>query len=288
MALDAICSCVWIILLSVTLLLVCLSSGSLQGHWLTDLLRLAIHGKSLDEAESSNSRSSTNLRKRFFSLKVRKSLFTHMYVVGLVGGLLCTWIAHSPERFPSQLPSSRDDQGSEEQSLLVVYLFIIQVTRRLLECLFITEYGSSEMHVAAYLVGILHYIFVPLTLLSSSKSQYGLFRVFISLLLFSSANILQFLHHYILWRLKRSNQTHALPRGLLFEYVCCAHYTMEIIVYVSFWLLCPSRSTLFLLLWVISNLSLVASLNMNWYRKRFPDAFEKERKYWKRLIPFIW
>jgi 3-oxo-5-alpha-steroid 4-dehydrogenase 3 / polyprenol reductase len=295
MILRYLCSSVWIVLISMTLWLACLHVGSFHDHWLTDLLQLAIHGKvqSLNSKVAptrEHTQQGNALWKKFFALQVKKSLFTHMYVVGFISGLLCLY---------QYLVLGQSEDGLHgapifSYALLIMSLYIVQVFRRLLECLFITDYGAAEMHVGAYLVGILHYIFVPLTLITSSASipeslSYDSPRILASLLLFGFGNYFQYRHHRILWRLKQTNHgAHAIPRGLFFEYVCCPHYTMEILVYLSFYLFCPTWSTLLLLLWVISNLSLVASVNLSWYRNHFPSSFEKEHKHWRRIIPFIW
>eukprot|EP00600_Ochromonadales_sp_CCMP1393_P017611 CAMPEP_0175026148 /NCGR_PEP_ID=MMETSP0005-20121125/17567_1 /TAXON_ID=420556 /ORGANISM="Ochromonas sp., Strain CCMP1393" /LENGTH=307 /DNA_ID=CAMNT_0016285191 /DNA_START=428 /DNA_END=1348 /DNA_ORIENTATION=- len=97
---------------------------------------------------------------------------------------------------------------------------------------------------------------------------------------------------------------YALPFGWGFDYVCCPHYTAEICVYFSLWLVDPSvrwiailpvatkasntttaagggmmtaqlpyHVMLCLFLWVASNLSVVAHQHMQWYRDQYPSAF---------------
>jgi 3-oxo-5-alpha-steroid 4-dehydrogenase 3 len=85
----------------------------------------------------------------------------------------------------------------------------------------------------------------------------------------------------------KKNKSYSIPKGLLFQYVCCPHYLQEVCIYFSFVLLQPtSISMICLLLWVISNLSVSANNQFKWYKHHY-NAKEYP-KDWKKLIPFIW
>lgn len=80
-----------------------------------------------------------------------------------------------------------------------------------------------------------------------------------------------------------------LPSGSLFDYVSCPHYLLEIVSYLSIWLqLSTSLTCMLLFLWVTVNLSVVAYNQFVWYMDMFPEAFLKEKKNWRILIPFVW
>ena len=82
--------------------------------------------------------------------------------------------------------------------------------------------------------------------------------------------------------------SYSFPRGFGFDYVVCPHYTSEIVIYISFLMLNPASSSLFcMLLWVASNLSVVADSQFHWYTEKFPEEMKKMAEL-KRLIPGIW
>jgi 3-oxo-5-alpha-steroid 4-dehydrogenase len=85
-----------------------------------------------------------------------------------------------------------------------------------------------------------------------------------------------------------SFHSYSFPRGFGFDYVVCPHYSSEIVIYISFLMLDPTSSSLLcMLLWVASNLSVVADSQFHWYIEKFPEE-SKKKKGWKRLIPGIW
>lgn len=243
----------------------------------------------------------------FLDWQVEKSLFTYMYIVGIV----CGSIAILFEIFAADRSSIPYKQSC---NFIVLSMFLIQVLRRYYECLHITIYGKSKMHLAGFLVGALHYVLVPLTIYASNSldmmtisygetidfvlSKYHPAIMFTAIYIFAAANYWQFIHHRVLYRMKLDSMTqitnnqrpiYNIPEGYLFEYVCCPHYTMEILIYLSIFMTSLNSFALFvMLLWVISNLSVVSEQQYDWYRHRYPEAFEYRFKQMKRLIPFIW
>jgi hypothetical protein len=132
----------------------------------------------------------------------------------------------------------------------------------------------------------------------------------ISLSLFLMGNLSQFHCHRNLFYLKKKRSVvntsvsivsvelhkklldklhgYSFPSGFGFNQVACPHYTSEIIIYLSFWLLAPSSLSLFCLsIWVASNLSVVADSQFIWYKKVFPEEIKKKRN-WKRIFPGLW
>lgn len=216
---------------------------------------------------------------------ISKYHFKIMYQVGIVTGfivLVIYWL------------KLVDTQNTSKYLSLV--LFLIQVSRRLWESYHITVNGTSTMHLGGLIVGILHYILVPLTLVLSDYSYSpSISCIAVAIVIFTLSNYFQYKHHIILYDLKMSSMkskttiNHGLPRGMLFRYVCCPHYLLETLVYFSFYMLqVNSFARLSMLLWVISNLSVVAHENLQWYRQEFPSEFIHQAKSWKRIFPFIW
>ena len=299
---------------------------------------------------------------------VPKSYFIHMYILGSFMGTCCyLYVLFAPMQSNR---SSLNESILNSVAVQGMVMFVIHCLRRLLECIFITDYGSSTMNVSAYFVGIGHYILAPTCLLFAllqsdnesfqyeEKGKQRYFRI-LSLVLYSIGNISQFRHHKILFLLKkkqshstertysitnlkkcsgnstasfgindpisesvnanldknmnknaeiscniydsrdsssdlsdRNNQCkkhfYSLPEGIGFEYVSCPHYTAEILIYISFWILSLSSLSLFsMTLWVTCNLSVVADSQYLWYKKHFPEEMKK-RKNWKRIFPCIW
>ncbi|KAL7560193.1 hypothetical protein ACA910_016620 [Epithemia clementina (nom. ined.)] len=124
------------------------------------------------------------------------------------------------------------------------------------------------MHLAVYIVGIAHYLWLPLvffpydssdrindddarttTAWASTSVRDAMFSRNFALVAFSSwAQLQQLRHHVILAKLRQppsdttlmlrtrtnsSGPVYGLPQGGWFQYVSCPHYTAEILVYLS-------------------------------------------------------
>ena len=318
------------------------------------LQNLSCHGKriSLQAARHSDENSARTSKATIFS--VRKSLFVHMYAVGVVWGAIC--FSRAVIIATENVMSSTANCYFSCVCLQGTLMFEIHCMRRLLECLYITAYGSSSMDVSAYLVGIFHYISAPSCILYSLLNhdhQHANERItalqillrLLSLLLYAVGSASQFQCHRILFNMKRSGENistldfmkdksnvvvrhppleriikfndscdkssgatvndecassnplhvdhtiksvYSFPVGFGFDYVACPHYTAEIIIYISFCMLAPSSIPLLcLLLWVLTNLSVVAESQYQWYNKNFQKEVSL-KKGWNRLIPGVW
>jgi 3-oxo-5-alpha-steroid 4-dehydrogenase 3 / polyprenol reductase len=199
---------------------------------------------------------------------VSKSWFISFYVVGVTMTLLCMYYAAN----------------------LVLLLFLIQTIRRLLESL-LTPYGSSRMHVSGLIVGLMHYLAVPIALLRAPSADLiplSSLQLTICLSLFCLASLAQTVTHYQL-RVLKVNQLkdglYSLPTGLLFSLVCCPHYAAEVLIYLSLYLTQRSQELLLIFLWVAVNHVVVAQHNYAWYADNFPSRIDSK---WKRLVPFVW
>lgn len=225
----------------------------------------------------------------FVGVQVPKSYFTHFYITGMIVSLC---LLASNDKSDVSMP---------------LCLFLLHVSRRLYECLSITIYGDSKIHLAGYVVGILHYVLVPISIdhinVNYNKPANAL-TLASSIIVFIIANILQFRFHYILFlaKIKMKSNHHSisgtsgkdkhkypLPEGIGFDSVCCPHYTAEIIIYLSLWVMDMHNFTAVLVfLWVVANLSVVANLQFQWYKQQYGHELMVKRKQWKRLIPGGW
>lgn len=181
---------------------------------------------------------------------------------------------------------------------LALVLFLLHVSRRLYESVAITSYGNSKMHLGGYLVGLLHYILVPLTLYVDIAEKSGFhpsstnsLKMILLAVIFISANVLQYQCHRILFELKSSvdqrGMHYRLPEGSLFNYCVCPHYFCEILLYGILLLMHISPATLSMFAWVAGNLSVVGYNQYSWY---IDNCFEdmKRRPNLAIIFPFVW
>lgn len=171
---------------------------------------------------------------------VEKRFFCHFYFVGFFWALALLWIFGGSDFEPW-------DAQSVAQILLLLHL-----VRRWYECIVVHKWKpTSKMHLAGYLLGLIHYALLPLVFISTlhDKSSQrrlmvadnGLFikmSILICLMVGIWAQYEQHVHHIILSRLRRTThqQGHSLygiPDGRWFQLISCPHYFAEIIIYVA-------------------------------------------------------
>ena len=220
---------------------------------------------------------------RWVDIRVPKALFAWMYVYGTCAGIVGVVV----------LASARD-----AVDLQAMMSFEVQCVRRVLECVFLAQFGTSTMHVGGLVVGLLHYTLVPACFLlgrAGHGSGPGIAVHVLSGGLFVVASAAQCRAHVVLASIKRrgGDGHYEFPRGAGFGVVACPHYAAEVAVYMSWLLLdwrCPVRWAL--VVWVATNLAVVADSQHAWYRGAFPEEFQKRAKStrfgWKRLIPGVW
>lgn len=81
-----------------------------------------------------------------------------------------------------------------------------------------------------------------------------------------------------------------MPMEGWFQYVSCAHYFAELLIYWSYVLLAGARGGglgqgyILVAIWVFSNQSYMAGCAHAWYQRKFED-YPRGRK---RLIPGVW
>jgi len=210
----------------------------------------------------------------------------------------------------------------------LLFLYYLHLLRRLYECRCVHQWReASQMHLAGYLVGIVHYVWLPFVVVHfppgccdknseddrlAAEAEVMLVSWWIwscslpPILLCLWGQYQQHLHHVLLARLRTNSKAAAassrqqtppyrLPAGGWFSYVTCPHYLAEILVYVSFALLVELMQQIqqqqmpgsywprdgrhwMVLLWVISNLTLSARINYQWYQENLPASAMKGRK----------
>lgn len=212
--------------------------------------------------------------------QVQKSYFRHMYLLGSLLAIVAL------------LQSLVVSTISHQQSVCLL-LWMFHNFRRLWETHFMTIFGSSTMHLGGYIAGMIHYTFVPLTIYWADPFvQTSQVFEYFAILIFLVASWIQYDSHRVLYEIKRrkthskSHSVYEVPIESSFRYVCCPHYSAEILIYFSFLILLNfNASALLLLVWVTANLSVVANQQYLWYLKHHGPKIPRN---WRRLIPLIW
>lgn len=190
----------------------------------------------------------------WYNLTCPKSYFTHFYIISLVFSGYNVWVYHN----------------------LLAACLMLHSLRRLYESLFITQWGSSKIHAAHYLVGIWFYTVINLSVnICSDKTE---FRI-ISVMIFVFFSLDQTANHFHLSRLRKYSH----PSYGLFKYICCAHYFDEVMIYFAFALMNNGTRVLlgYSLLWILINLGTSSYETGNWYLQKF-----SYRSRWY-FIPYI-
>jgi 3-oxo-5-alpha-steroid 4-dehydrogenase 3 / polyprenol reductase len=241
---------------------------------------------------------------------VPKRYFSHFYLLGMVQLLLCAYV-----RTKGHLSSS------SSHVVRVWFLLGSHLARRYGECLCVHKWTpQSRMHVAGYLLGIIHYLLLPLALCpdesadplttsyeKDARSGSRLVGRLACAVLCLYAQYQQHRHHGILAGLRiapassnSSSATYSIPTGGWFRFVSSPHYLAEIVIYASLVVLATlladeglspvlSRRQYLrgcaLLLWVIDNLTVSAIATHRWYLRRFPDVYAKLNR--KAIVPYL-
>lgn len=214
---------------------------------------------------------------------ISKKCFVHFYLAGVLSLLVATsWHWNSQ---PLSLP----------QVLLFLHLF-----RRIYECIYVHQSRpTSQMHIAGYLLGVGHYIILPLVFFVARPTSATPSPILA--LIIGIANLWmqyeQYQHHLLLALLRTATSlTYPLPpQKRWFRYILCPHYLAEILIYLTWAILLQLESPgmtrgetqhsmpsflifllntgrlykhWFLFLWVTVNLSISSRNNYEWYKSR--------------------
>lgn len=203
---------------------------------------------------------------------VPKSFFLHFYILGLLVNIPVCLLYRS--------------------AWLLFCLFIGHMTRRLYECLFVHRYGpNSTMSFIHYLIGIVHYLGVGLTIVVDDRDGHAncsiLTRCFALLLFLGASSMQNGVHRALAKNRRLEDQTYPIPTGhWAFDFFSCPNYIAEILIYVSFYLLSHrTLGFLSLTVWVVINQCLSSLLTHRWYRQYYKDAYPSTRR---ALIPCVW
>lgn len=197
------------------------------------------YGKTLKQNKAPKS-----VTARLMHYTVPKSTFSHFYVLSSCLSVLtlCAYPQYG-----------------------VVWLFLCHSLRRLYETLFVSAYNErSRMNWSHYLVGL--WFYTSLHIILNVELYNGNIKArfpSMALMTFCMAGWDQHQNHKILAKLIK----YSLPQTRFFRWVCCPHYTDEILIYTS--LLAASREFIWPLIWVVASLSLAGTECQKYYEEKF-------------------
>lgn len=244
--------------------------------------------------------------------------FTHFYAYSLLTQLF--WLAQilfhgralqtvtllAATATATATATSRPSQ-SRESILLAVGCMVFQSARRLYESRWVQKQSAvSRMGILIYVAGVLHYTVMGIATwcegadsLGPQHSHHDQHRLQLQLHLTPRINTVVFLPVFALSSAAQTAaHTHlaslvkySVPTHWLFAYTLSPHYLAECVIYfalmfvgapVGCWI---NRSLCYVWIFVCVNQALSASLNQQWYRRKFGPTIVAGR--WA-LLPLVW
>jgi len=244
---------------------------------------------------------------------VEKRMFLHFYISGILFAA-ALWICDQP---------GISSEHILELHYVPVVLLLIHLCRRAYECVYVHAWGNGKMHVGGYVLGLLHYAFVPFVVIDSDwccgddfarDPAPSIMQMALGALLCCYGQAQQHIHHKILADIRKGDASssfgrYSIPMGRWFNTVSCPHYLAEILIYVAFAIMLnedmPPCGTfvqpnsqlamssvfglrrykhLILCIWVATNLTVSAHKSHGWYKRHFGSKYPKHRK---AIIPLI-
>lgn len=247
-------------------------------------------------------------------LLLPKSAFSHFYLAGIISFFIVLCLTIYSNFIIGEWPSAVLDAVQMLRyptvesysglftSMIVMCMADFQVTRRFLECLFVSVYSEGgKMSIVIYIVGVAFYVGLAVTclvgtdltdvvLFTDIPSSFRLHHI-AGLLLFFYASWKQNRIAHMFAKLRQNkdgtveNTKHHIPHGDLFEYVSCPHYFCEILIYLSMNIVYWWSNTMmtWLFVFVLANQIISGYFTHKWYKENFPK-YPKERK---AVIPYL-
>jgi len=191
--------------------------------------------------------------------------------------------------YGTQAYSSKGHHSLFQKILFVCWMF--HFVKRELETLFVHRFGNDTMPLVNLWKNCSYYwvsaTAIAFTINHPNFESSKIFSTFqqAGFILFVLGELGNGIAHLQLRYLRRENtRERRIPNGFLFEFVSCPNYTMEILLWIGFSLMCSCwTSWLFTCVGAIQMLFWAKKKHQR-YRKEFPN-YPKHRK---ALIPFIY
>lgn len=271
-------------------------------------IELSSHGKTRSNPPSlhddgPSSRLSAFLNSQRFLIP--KKQFRHFYWFGFFWTMVVL------------LCFGRSDQGNPLWLPASTLLLLCQLLHRLWECLCVHRWREcSRIHVAGYMVGMVYYLWLPLVFIEipcepwkgwslgawleqgqvmsllteatrpATKTDRAHWFTPIWAILCIYFQYEQYKHHAILAAScpRSAETTYTLPQHRWFRFIVCPHYLAEICIYAFLILTFVfehgvlSSRCVALFLWIVSNLTVSARMNLKWYRHNLPRKLVEDKK----------
>lgn len=257
----------------------------------------------------------------FKFIEIPKSYFLYFYIYGFFVSIYMLFLTVTSYVYNLDLPGRatilawfqhREVTTDALAVIIVCTMMTIQHTRRVYECLFVSVYSNSTMNILHFLLGLILYSTVQLSVLSDGpklnsnpiilerpsnlEEAFGLMQMnsnkLVGVLLFLWATHGHSTSHTILANLRKDrtgqkiiHKQHVLPRGGLFNYFSSPHMICEILIYIAMGLVAWDSPALWLgpVLFTAVNQLLVINETHKWYVQNFKD-YPRNRC---RFIPFV-
>ena len=246
--------------------------------------------------------------------QVPKKWFTHFYLVSILSNGYLLWSCYKSYflkrnvseklvkvvnwlTFNEYSSTPYFVTCSQSTTIIVLFCLTLQGFRRFYECMFISVFSNSTMHVFHYLAGLFFYSCQGITVLLGSRNL-GHFSNFnyefqniqiLGVILFLIFSLIQFWSHKKLANLRKYDQvkrnSHGLPNGGLFNLIAVPNMMAECGIYCSLFMVIKFNHFMFLLvaLFVLTNQTLAALLTHQWYKNKFKN-YPKNRY---AIIPYL-
>ncbi|KAF8863854.1 3-oxo-5-alpha-steroid 4-dehydrogenase-like protein [Acephala macrosclerotiorum] len=277
--------------------------GTLIPSFREKIMNYGSRGVTPRPSTTENSRTwAESLFESIAAIQIPHTWFAHYYVVSVASSIF--WAHQIYTQGPAfeflTAHSNTSHEGMTSNQVFLAWLFMtIQGSRRLYESITLTKPSQSKMWVGLWLIGIVYYIFMGLSVwiegidalshghvvgLDFSKPSA---KTVIAVPIFLLASGIQHDYHKHLASLKK----YTLPQHHLFQYIICPHYTSECLIYVAIAIVAApkgyflNRTVLAGLGFVASNLGVTADATRKWYVERF--GAEKLAGRW-RMFPYVY
>ncbi|XP_024429463.2 polyprenal reductase [Desmodus rotundus] len=248
--------------------------------------------------------------------EVPKRYFSHFYIISVLWNGFLLWcltqslflgvpFPHWLHTLLRILGAAQAQGGELALSAFLVLVFLwLHSWRRLFECLYVSVFSSSVMHVVQYCFGLAYYVLVGLTVLSQVPMdgrnvsvtgkdlsvQARWFHV-LGMMMFIWSSAHQYKCHAILGNLRKNKAgavihcNHRIPFGDWFEYVSSPNYLAELMIYISMAVIFGFHNLTWWLVvtCVFFSQALSAFLSHRFYKSKFV-SYPKHRKAY---LPFL-
>lgn len=124
-------------------------------------------GAFVDISEDAYEGSSRTFRRRFYALlqkySVPKKWFTHYYILATISNFSVLYWMYS-HNYPLW-------------SMIILAFYTVHCFRRLYECFFVHAWSDSRMSFPLYVLGLLHYVFAPISLLPICRTDKAIISI---------------------------------------------------------------------------------------------------------------